>query len=105
MKTYLISFAVFMLLGVLGLVTFLVLSLPIAPWASWQLGLAAGISIMFAMVVGTLAGSGVPLAMRGLGIDPAQSSAIVLIMITDAVSFTTLLAFSWVLLGTLTGAT
>ncbi len=89
----------------LGLVTFFILSLPIAPWASWQLGLAAGISIMVAMVVGTLAGAGVPLVMRGLGIDPAQSSAIVLIMITDAVSFTTLLAFSWVLLGTLTGGT
>ncbi len=89
----------------LGLVTFVVLSVPVAPWASWQLGLAAGISIMFAMVVGTLAGAGVPLVMRGLGIDPAQSSAIVLIMITDAVSFTTLLTFSWVLLGTFMGAT
>ncbi len=89
----------------LGLVIFLVLSLPISPWASWQIGLAAGISIMFAMVVGTLAGAGVPLVMRGLGIDPAQSSAIVLIMITDAISFTTLLAFSWALLGTLMGGT
>ena len=36
--------------------------------------------------------------MRSLGIDPAQSSAIVLIMITDAVAFTTLLTLSSVLL-------
>ncbi|MEE8458698.1 MAG: magnesium transporter [Phycisphaerales bacterium] len=82
----------------LGLATFLILNLPIVPGASWQLGLVAGISIMFAMVVGTLAGAGVPLVMRSLGIDPAQSSAIVLIMITDALSFTTLLTLSSLLL-------
>jgi len=83
----------------LGLGTFLILNLPIVPGASWQLGLVAGISIMLAMVVGTLTGAGVPLIMRSLGIDPAQSSAIVLIMITDALSFTTLLSLSWLLLG------
>ncbi len=84
----------------LGLATFLILNLPIVPGASWQLGLVAGISIMFAMVVGTLAGAGVPLVMRSMGIDPAQSSAIVLIMITDALSFTTLLTLSSLLLET-----
>jgi len=84
----------------LGLVTFLILNLPVVPGASWQLGLVAGISIMFAMVVGTLAGAGVPLVMRSLGIDPAQSSAIVLIMITDALSFTTLLVLASLLLET-----
>ena len=47
-----------------------------------------------------LVGAGVPLIMRRVGIDPAQSSAIVLIMITDALSFTTLLSLSWLLLGT-----
>ena len=83
----------------LGLATFVILILPFVPGASWQLGLVAGISIMFAMVVGTLAGAGVPLVMRSLGIDPAQSSAIVLIMITDALSFTTLLTLSSLLLG------
>ncbi len=82
----------------LGVVIFLVLNLPIVPGASWQLGLVAAISITIAMTVGTLTGAGVPLIMRGLGIDPAQSSAIVLIMITDAVAFTTLLTLSSVLL-------
>ena len=85
----------------LGVMTFVILNLPVVPGASWQIGLVAGVSIMFAMVVGTLAGAGVPLVMRGLGIDPAQSSAIFLIMITDALSFTTLLSLSWVLLGTM----
>ncbi|MHC4208604.1 MAG: magnesium transporter [Planctomycetota bacterium] len=83
----------------LGAVIFIMLMLPIVPGASWQLGLVAGISITIAMVVGTLAGACIPLVMRGLGIDPAQSSAIVLILITDAVSFTTLLFLSFWLLG------
>ncbi len=67
-------------------------------FGDWQLGLVAGTSTMVAMVAGTLAGAGVPLAMRRIGIDPAQSSAIVLIMITDGVAFTTLLSLSFVLL-------
>jgi magnesium transporter len=82
----------------LGAVIFLVLNLPFVPGASWQLGLVAGISIAITMAVGTLAGACIPLVMRRLGIDPAQSSAIVLILITDAVSFTILLLLSfWVL--------
>lgn len=85
----------------LGVVTFAILNLPVVPGASWQIGLVAGVSIMFAMVVGTLTGAGVPLVMRSLGFDPAQSSAIFLIMITDALSFTTLLSLSWLLLGTI----
>jgi len=67
--------------------------------ASWQIGVAAGIAAMVAMGVGTLAGSGIPLLMKRLGADPAQSSAIFLIMVTDAVSFSTLLALTMVVLG------
>ena len=70
----------------------------------WQLGIVAGTSTLVAMVAGTLAGSGVPLVMRRLGIDPAQSSAIVLIMITDATAFATLLTLSFLLLGGMNGA-
>lgn len=62
--------------------------------ASWRIGVVAGAAAMVAMIVGTLAGSGIPLLMRRLGADPAQSSAIFLIMVTDAVSFTTLLALT-----------
>ncbi|MHC4804152.1 MAG: magnesium transporter [Planctomycetota bacterium] len=83
----------------LGAVIFLILMLPAVPGGSWQLGLVSGISITIAMVVGTLAGACIPLVMRRIGIDPAQSSAIVLILITDAVSFSTLLFLSFWLLG------
>jgi magnesium transporter len=83
----------------LGAMIFLIMMLPAVPGGSWQLGLVAGISITIAMVVGTFAGACIPLVMRRIGIDPAQSSAIVLILITDAVSFTTLLFLSFWLLG------
>ncbi len=83
----------------LGAVIFVLLNLPIVPNSSWQLGLVAAIAIMLAMAVGTLAGAGIPLIMRATGIDPAQASAIVLILITDGVSFTTVLLLSVALLG------
>ncbi len=92
--------AVGLLNGVaLGTAAFLILLMPIVPGGSWQLGLVAGLAIALAMMVGTLTGAAVPLVMRRLGIDPAQASAIVLIMITDGVAFTTLLTLSSLLLG------
>jgi magnesium transporter len=66
--------------------------------ATPQLGLLAGLAIMLAMCVGTLSGASVPLIMRRLGADPAHSSAIFLIMITDAVSFSFLLGLVFVVL-------
>ncbi len=65
--------------------------------ASWQLGLVAGTCMTVAMAAGTLAGSTIPLIMRRLGIDPAHASAIMLILITDAVSITALLSLVFVL--------
>ncbi len=50
---------------------------------------------MVAMSVGTLFGSVIPMLMKRLGFDPAQSSAIFLIMITDAVSFGIILSLSF----------
>ncbi|MBT8486119.1 MAG: magnesium transporter [Phycisphaerales bacterium] len=71
-----------------------VLSILVAD-VSWRLGLIATISMTCSMAAGTLAGSGIPLLMRRCGADPAQSSAIFLIMITDAVAFLTFLGLSF----------
>jgi magnesium transporter len=68
------------------------------PSASARAALAAGLAMVIAMGVGTLTGSAIPLLMRRWGFDPAQSSAIFLIMVTDFVSFSTLLVFSRILL-------
>ncbi len=65
--------------------------------ASLRVGVIAGIATTIAMGVGTLAGTAVPLIMRRFGVDPAHSSAIFLIMITDAVSFSVLLGLTVVL--------
>jgi magnesium transporter len=62
--------------------------------ASWQVALVAAIALALAMGVGTLAGSGIPLLMRSAGRDPAQSSAILLIFITDLLAFSTLLGLT-----------
>ena len=73
----------------------------IGPWVNSdvivQIGVSAGLATMAAMTIGTLAGSSVPLVMRHLGFDPAHASAIVLIMITDAVSFGVLLGLAWLI--------
>ena len=66
--------------------------------ASWQVGAVAGVTMALAMMVGTLAGTGIPLIMRRLGFDPAQSASIFLIMITDALAFSFLLILSLTIL-------
>jgi magnesium transporter len=77
-------------LGLLMFLVVLVLSRFTAS-ATWQVGAVAGIALAVSMCAGTLAGSAIPLIMRRLGADPAQSSAIFLIMVTDALSFATFL--------------
>lgn len=71
---------------------------PTIAGASWQLGLVAAISMTAAMTAGTLTGAAIPLVMRRVGADPAHASAIVLIMVTDGVSFITLLGLTFLLL-------
>jgi magnesium transporter len=80
-------------LGVLMVVTVTVLG-SFTESASWKIGVVAGSALIVSTAVGTLAGSGIPLMMRRVGVDPAQSSAIFLIMITDAVAFATFLGLT-----------
>lgn len=65
--------------------------------ASWQLGIVVLCAMTLSMSVGTLAGTSIPLVMKKVGADPAQASAIILIMITDAVAFLSLLGISFAL--------
>ncbi|MHC4910553.1 MAG: magnesium transporter [Planctomycetota bacterium] len=80
----------------LGLLVVLVMGLlsGVVASASWRIGLVAGVALAVSMCAGTLAGSSIPLVMRRLGFDPAQSSTIFLIMITDAVAFATFLGLA-----------
>ena len=64
-----------------------------SPLAS-RLGVIFALAMVTSMGVGTLTGAAIPLLMRRFGADPAQASAIFLVMVTDAVAFSTLLGFA-----------
>jgi magnesium transporter len=63
-----------------------------------RLGVIFACAMVVSMAVGTFTGAAIPLVMKRVGADPAQASAIFLIMITDAVAFSTLLGFAWLAL-------
>ncbi len=69
----------------------------LTPRSSWQLGAVAWVALAGSMTIGKLAGACIPLIMHRTGRDPAHSSAIFLIMITDGISFATLLGLCWLL--------
>jgi len=91
---------------IVGLVTGITIggSVAILLWLFGDGELASRLGVIFAcamvvsMGVGTFTGAAIPLVMKRLGADPAQASAIFLIMITDAVAFSTLLGFAWIAL-------
>jgi magnesium transporter len=58
------------------------------------MGLAVGIAAFGNVTVAGFAGSGIPLLLRKLGLDPAQASSIFLTLITDVVGFGGFLAVS-----------
>ncbi len=68
---------------------------------STGLALIIGISMVLSMAIAGLSGGAVPLALRSLGQDPAQSSSIILTTVTDVVGFFSFLGIatllSWML--------
>jgi magnesium transporter len=68
---------------------------------STGLALIIGISMVLSMAIAGLSGGAVPLALRALGQDPAQSSSIILTTVTDVVGFFSFLGIatllSWML--------
>ena len=50
-------------------------------------GLVIGLAMIVNMAVACISGAGIPMAMRSLGWDPAQSSSIILTTITDVIGF------------------
>jgi magnesium transporter len=76
---------------VIGLVTALI------AWA-WQgngyLGLVIGLGMVVNLAIAGLSGAAIPLIMKGLGLDPAQCSNIILTTITDVMGFFSFLGFA-----------
>lgn len=63
-----------------------------------DVGLVVAIAMLLNMVIGSVAGSGIPLLLRKLGLDPALASSIFLTLITDMVGFGGFLLVAAVLL-------
>jgi magnesium transporter len=54
-----------------------------SPW----LGLVIGLAMIVNLLAAGLAGAAIPILMRALRLDPAQSSSIILTTVTDVVGF------------------
>jgi magnesium transporter len=66
-------------------------------WA-WQgnafLGLVVGMGMLVNLVIAGFAGAAIPVAMKAIGLDPAQCSNIILTTITDVMGFLAFLGFA-----------
>jgi magnesium transporter len=58
------------------------------------LGLVIGLGMLLNLFFGGLAGASIPLLMRRLGLDPAQSSNIILTTVTDVMGFMAFLSLA-----------
>ena len=58
------------------------------------LGLVIGLGMLVNLIVAGIAGASIPLIMKKIGIDPAQSSSIILTTVTDVLGFLAFLGFA-----------
>ena len=65
---------------------------------SAQFGITMGIATVANLTMGTLAGTGIPLLLRRMGLDPALASNIFLTLITDIIGFGGFLVVASILL-------
>lgn len=82
-----------------GLINGIVIGLVTAGIAwMWQgnpyLGLVIGLAMIVNLTVAGLAGAAIPVLMKKVGLDPAQSSSIILTTVTDVLGFFSFLGFA-----------
>jgi magnesium transporter len=58
------------------------------------LGLVIGLGMLFNLIFAGLSGASIPLLMKRFGLDPAQSSSIILTTVTDVMGFIAFLGFA-----------
>jgi magnesium transporter len=63
-----------------------------------EVGVVVAVAVFVSLLIAGLAGAGIPVIMRRLGLDPALASNIFLTMITDLVGFTGFLLTATLLL-------
>jgi magnesium transporter len=78
-----------------GIAVAVVTALCVYAWsASVPLAVVIGLAMVVNMTVAAISGTAIPLALRALGRDPAQSAAIFLTTVTDVVGFASFLGFA-----------
>ena len=85
--------------GLLGLINGAVIGLVTAVIAwTWNgnpfLGLVIGLGMLLNLIFAGLSGASIPILMKRLGMDPAQSSSIILTTVTDVLGFLAFLGFA-----------
>jgi magnesium transporter len=58
------------------------------------LGVVIGLGMLFNLIFAGLSGASIPLLMKRIGLDPAQSSSIILTTVTDVMGFVAFLGFA-----------
>jgi len=85
--------------GLLGVINGTVIGFvtAIVAWA-WKgnpyLGVVIGLGMFFNLIFAGLAGASIPLVMKKIGVDPAQSANIILTTVTDILGFLAFLSFA-----------
>jgi magnesium transporter len=88
-----------------GLAIAIVTAFAVWVWSqSTGLALVIGMAMVVNMVVAGLAGAAIPLILRALNRDPAQSSSIFLTTVTDVVGFACFLGFAVIFMPLLVGS-
>jgi len=81
-----------------GVVVALTTSIVVYFWASsFGLAIVIGSSMVFSMVIAGFSGAVIPIFLKSIGQDPAQSSSIVLTTVTDIVGFMSFLGLATIL--------
>jgi magnesium transporter len=69
-----------------------------APTLAFSVSLCTGVSLLIAMLLSSIAGTGIPLLFQKLKIDPAVASGPFITTVNDLVAVVTYYGLSWVLL-------
>ena len=81
-----------------GVVVSLTTSIVVFFWASsFGLAIVIAVSMVFSMVIAGFSGAVIPIILKSLGQDPAQSSSIILTTVTDVVGFLSFLGLATIM--------
>ncbi|MFI5323403.1 MAG: magnesium transporter [Thermodesulfobacteriota bacterium] len=83
-----------------GIITGLITALIAYIWqGNAMLGFVVGLAMIINLIIAGLSGAMIPIGLKSLGFDPAQSSMIILTTVTDIIGFAAFLGLATILFG------